>query len=220
MDDLYYSSTASSSSRLLEDAYSSSSCYLPSISSPFLLLLGSYTSSSCTRQSAYAETSSERRARLEFLQKEVDKEAMKKEDRARCRVASWVQTQVENSAFVVMAAAAQNQKKHKRSSSRHHRTEPRIAGQRSGSPLRFSYIPSYDDCEESEEQIQDDVQDYNMPLSKSNYPTSLSSCTSKTPTPHPMYSTSPRPTKCQRSRRPRTRRLASSTSSLDSIPEE
>ncbi|KAG7087684.1 hypothetical protein E1B28_013632 [Marasmius oreades] len=194
---VYLSSPAStSSSRFLEDTYS---C-LPSISCPVLLLPDSYSSCSDTRQPAYTETSSERRARLEFLQKEKNKEA-RQEDRSRSRVASWVQSQVENSAFMVLATAQQQKRRSKRRQS-----EPRIAGQRSGSSLRFSYVPS-DDGEEEQDDIHRIPHSKCRPLSQS----SQFSYTSRTPTHN-----SPPSSK----RRRRTHRLAPSTSSLDSIPEE
>ncbi|KAL0575094.1 hypothetical protein V5O48_006870 [Marasmius crinis-equi] len=204
-----YCSSSSSSVHVLEEDYTHYPPYSNSSSS-------SSSSSSCcpssssARRTPYAETSSERRAHLEFLnqerEREIEEELMieVQEDQAWSRVSSWVQNQVDNSAFLVMAAAKQEQRQRRRR--RASGKEPRTA-----STLRFSHIPSDEDEDESENDL------IARPLSGTKCPTSSSYTPGKTP-----QCPSLPPCSMTSSKRRRRRRfaVASSTSSLDSIPEE
>ncbi|KAJ8075137.1 hypothetical protein PM082_019464 [Marasmius tenuissimus] len=214
------SSSACYSGQAVEEDYSYSHYSHPSssyITSPSSQLADSYTSISDTRQPPYMETPSERRARLEFIQREREKEEIKQEDRSWSRVSSWVQNQVENSAFMVMAAATTAKRERQRSSGA--RKEPRIVNARpsetrSGSPLRFSHIPS--DCEDDE-----DGEEITIPhISKSKYPLSSSVSYVSTPQSPSCHALPPCSSRTSKHRRRRRLAVASSTSSLDSIPEE
>ncbi|ESK96720.1 hypothetical protein Moror_6737 [Moniliophthora roreri MCA 2997] len=86
-----------------------------SASTSSLVLMDPYTSS--PRQSPFIETPTQRRSRYRFLEQEKEKDTS--------RIASWVQSQVENSALMIslaqMAAAGHGRD---RSSRRHRRPEP------------------------------------------------------------------------------------------------
>lgn len=219
-------SSASHSGQVVEEDYAYPHySHLQSLSihtsSPSSHLPDSYTSTSGTRQPPYMETPSERRARLEFVQREREKKEIieeEEEDRSWSRVSSWVQNQVENSAFMVMAAAATVKRERRRSSGA--KKEPRIvrpSETRSGSPLRFSHIPS--DCEEDEEACEEmtiphlSKTKYPLPASVVSYPSNLKGTPRSSSTP-------PRSSRTSKNRRRRRLVVASSTSSLDSIPEE
>lgn len=103
---------ASSSAILVDSRDSTSSITLmdPYISSP--------------RQPPYIESSSQRRARRKFLDSEKEKDTS--------RIASWVQSQVENSALMIsltqMAAGSRGSSRDRSRSRKHrkHHYEPRI----------------------------------------------------------------------------------------------